>query len=660
MAGIFDIKLKDKDIKDGKVPGFSQKDKEGSFVGAGPLGPEGSKINRNRIGPPVKRRRVYVIATICLIVVLLILSYVIYLQVFKGSYFRNIAEGNRIRTVPVIAKRGLIYDKEERPLTKNRANFSLIIVPGDIPGEKELRQELKDKLILNLEKIYSQEGELEADLYNKINSIFNNKKLYSSQPEVLISKIDYLNAMKLMIVTNDLVGIKLRSNALREYINPENSFSHVLGYVDNITKEEYKHLKGKYTITDFIGRTGIEKYYEGELKGKNGAKRIEVDYLGREKKVESITPSIPGKGLILSLDSDLQIKTIEVLKKYVQGYDLGAGAIVILNPKNGEILSLASWPTYDNNFFTVGSKDKLTYEEMSSNPSNPFVFRSIAGEYPPGSTIKPVWALAGLSEGVINENTTILSTGGIGVKQWFFADWKSGGHGYVDLVKALAESVNTFFYYLGGGYKDFIGLGIESLKNYANVFGLSQKTGIDLPSESDGFLADPEWKKRIKNESWYIGDTYHVAIGQGDILVTPLQVANYTSAIANGGNLWRPHLVTHMLDAQSGEVEKINYNAINKNIADKKNIELVQKGLKAAVDWGSARYLDSLSFQVAGKTGTAEVGGNKNPHSWFTGYAPFKNPEIVVTVIFENGGEGTKLAVPASYEIFKYWHDNIR
>jgi len=155
MAGIFDIKLKDKDIKDGKVPGFSQKDKEGSFVGAGPLGPEGSKINRNRIGPPVKRRRVYVIATICLIVVLLILSYVIYLQVFKGSYFRNIAEGNRIRTVPVIAKRGLIYDKEERPLTKNRANFSLIIVPGDIPGEKELRQELKDKLILNLEKIFS-------------------------------------------------------------------------------------------------------------------------------------------------------------------------------------------------------------------------------------------------------------------------------------------------------------------------------------------------------------------------------------------------------------------------------------------------------------------------------------------------------------------------
>jgi len=658
MGGIFDIQLKNKDIKDKKVPGFSSKKKEGSFISFGPLGPQAGKKRKNRIGPPVKKNRVYTIAAICLIVVLFILSYIIYLQLFQGNYYRNISEGNRIRTLPVIANRGLIYDRNMNALTKNTANFSLLVIPGDLPRQQKERADLKNHLILNLEKIYSQKDNLDQALYEKINKIFKQDNWYSYQAEILISKMSYLKAMKLMVATSDMPGIKFRHNFLREYLNPKNAFSHVIGYVDNITKEEYKELKGKYTITDFIGRSGLEKYYEEILKGENGTKKVEVDYLGREKRVESIKKAVPGKNLVLSLDSKMQKKALDILKKYIQQSNSNAGSIVALDPRNGEVLAMTSWPTFNNNFFTIGS-DQDSYENMQNNPYKPFVFRAVSGEYPPGSTIKPVWALAGLSEGLINASTSILSTGGIDVRKWFFADWKSGGHGYVNLVEALAESVNTFFYYLGGGYKDFTGLGIEKLKQYAKKFGLTKETGIDLPTESDGLVADPDWKKRVKNESWYIGDTYHIAIGQGDILVTPLQVANYTSAIANGGNLWRPHLVTHIIDSHQNK-EKINYNAIDKKIVDEENIALVQKGLKATVDWGSARRLNSLNFQVAGKTGTAEVSKTKKPHSWFTGFAPFKSPEIVITIIFENGGEGTSLAVPASYELFDFWQKNVK
>jgi penicillin-binding protein 2 len=315
---------------------------------------------------------------------------------------------------------------------------------------------------------------------------------------------------------------------------------------------------------------------------------------------------------------------------------------------------MVSLPSYDNNQFAVGISTK-DYQMLIENPDQPLFNRSVSGEFPSGSTIKPVMAAAALQERVVSENTKFQSSGGLRIGQWFFPDWQAGGHGSTDVRKAIAQSVNTYFYYIGGGYEEFQGLGVERIVRYGKLFGLGEQTGIDLPGEAKGFLPTPDWKKEAKGEPWYIGDTYHLSIGQGDLLVTPLQVAMYTAAFANGGTLFRPHLVKTVLFGDDRIMTSVKEEPIREKFIDEYDMQVVRDGMRQTVLSGSARSMQSVPVPVAGKTGTAQWSSKKDPHAWFTGFAPYDNPAVAITVLIEEGEEGSSVAVPVARE-FLTWY----
>ncbi len=498
--------------------------------------------------------------------------------------------------------------------------FWLEVVKGnyyhDLAENNRLRIE---RIKANRGLIYDKEGVV----------LVKNKPLFFLEEK----RISEPEALKLIVQEE-----KIKIQAEREYLFPE-VFSHVLGYGGKISKEEFALKKNEgYSFDDSLGKDGLEFFYEPVLKGKDGRKKIEVDSLGKETRIFAEEKTEDGQNLSLSIEVALQKKVKEVFEKY--SGKRGRGAVILMDPRNGEILSLVSLPVYDNNLIKKGE----VWREILIDKDAPLLNRAIAGLYPSGSIIKPIIALAALEEGLIDKQTSILSVGGFWAGNRFFSDWKQGGHGRVNLNEALAWSVNTFFYYLGGGYGDFKGLGPEKLNFYFKKVGLGEKTGIDLPNEKSGFLPTPEWKKRTKNEDWYIGDTYNLSIGQGDILVTPLQIANLTSMLANGGTFFKP-----------GFVKKDEPEIIAEKIFKKENLELVRLGLKTVVDRGTASSLKSLGIPLAGKTGTAQVSQKEKPHAWFTGFAPFDNPEIVVTVLIENGGEGSDLALKVAREILQYY-----
>jgi penicillin-binding protein 2 len=282
----------------------------------------------------------------------------------------------------------------------------------------------------------------------------------------------------------------------------------------------------------------------------------------------------------------------------------------------------------------------------------------VAGEYPPGSTIKPFIAAAALEENIVDKSTTINSTGGIEVGKWFFPDWQTSGHGITNVTKAIARSVNTYFYYISGGYEDFEGMGLEVINKYLTKFNLNQKIGIDLPSESSGFLPTKEWKQKNKGTQWYIGDTYNLSIGQGNLLSTPLQITNSIASIANGGKLYKPSLVDSIKNPVTEESIKQNSKLIRKDFISNRTTAIIQEGMRECVVYGSCRRLDQLELAVAGKTGTAQWNKKKKPHSWFTSFAPYQDPEIVLTILVEAGGGGDETAVPIAYDFYKWWNKN--
>lgn len=612
---------------------------------------------------------------------IVILCRVFWLQVVKGEYYYSMAEGNRLKIVSVEPKRGIIYDSKQRPLVTNEANFILYLIPNDLPHNELERDNVLRRISSILDQktasAQSQVGSLELisdsssfyELKEKVDKIKINS-LDAYQPLFIVDNLEYQTAMELYLEAEKIPGVFISNKIRRNYVSAatstanmlpigESSFSHILGYTGKINDKELAKHGNEYSLIDYLGKTGIEYSYEKELKGKKGNKNIEVDALGKEKKIVSQTAPEDGHNLVLGIDYDLQKKVEDVLKTSLGKLGLKKASVVIENPKNGEILALVSWPAYDNNVFARGIKSG-DYNKLLKDPSRPLFNRAISGEFPIGSTFKPVMSAAALQEKIINENTSFMSTGGLHVGQWSFPDWKAGGHGATNVKKAIAESVNTFFYYIGGGYGDFQGLGIERIVKYAAMFGLSQATGIDLPNEATGFLPSAKWKEDTKNEVWYIGDTYHASIGQGDITGTPLQVANYTAAIANGGTLYQPHVVGKILDHDNNLIEEIKPTVIRSNFIDQQNIKIVQEGMRQTVTDGSGRNLNSLPVAVAGKTGTAQWSSNHNNQAWFTGYAPYDNPELAITVLVEEGGEGSSVAVPIAKEILQYYFVDSR
>jgi penicillin-binding protein 2 len=408
-------------------------------------------------------------------------------------------------------------------------------------------------------------------------------------------------------------------------------------------------------MTDFIGKSGIEKFYESVLKGTDGKERIEVDSKGEIIRTYGQEDPILGDNLMLSIDFALQKKLTEELRKQMKLAKTQKATAVAVNPQNGEILAYVSLPGYDNNLFAKGISD-TNYNKLIKDDGMPLLDRISQGEYPSGSTIKPFLAVAALEEGNITTKTTVRSTGGITIGQWSFPDWKAGGHGTTDVYKAIAESVNTFFYAIGGGYQNIKGMGPEIMKSYLEKFGFGKDVETDIGSGAKGHLPTPEWKEEVKNEAWYLGDTYNMSIGQGDVLVTPLQMVNALSAIANGGSLYKLHFVKAVLDADGNVKSEKSSEVVSKDFVSSKALTAIRTGMRQTVTSGSGRSLNSLPVAVAGKTGTAQYGpNNSKKHAWFECFAPYNKPSIAMVVLLEGGGEGSTFASPVARETLKWY-----
>ncbi|MDP2656383.1 MAG: penicillin-binding protein 2 [bacterium] len=598
------------------------------------------------LGVSVKRRTVTLFFFFMMVCVGLVLGKTAYLQTVQGTTMAHRAESNKVRVVPIPAMRGVMYDRTHIPLATNKAFFSLTITPADLPNDS-----------INRESLFATLAPLTEQTPDQLKVMIKNPSSY--EPVVVMDGFPYSKALELSVATSSMPGISVVSNGIREYdYRQASSLAHVIGYTSTVTQRDLDAHPDIYLSKDQIGKVGVERTYDSVLRGSHGEKSVEVDALGKVQKVISTTPAVNGDSLVLSIDARLQKESQDALQLALDAIHQTKGVVIISRPHNGEILALVNIPYFDGNLFS-GGISVADYDVLSNDVSHPLFDRAVSGEYPSGSTVKPMVALAALEEGIVKASTTVNSTGGIHIGQWFYPDWKTGGHGITNIYKALAESVNTYFYIISGGFGDIKGLGAEKLKTYYERFGLGKITGIDLPSEASGVVPSPDWKKEVKGEAWYVGDTYHLGIGQGDLLVTPLQIHTTSAYFANGGYNVIPHVVIGKENSQTHERENISFPQYISGVGSPESISTIRDGLHQTVISGSARMLQSVLVSVAGKTGTAQWSPDKNPHAWFTGWAPFDNPEIVITVLIEEGEDGTLPAVQVTRNILTWYfgHD---
>lgn len=607
----------------------------------------------SHVGSSLKigRARWLIVGTVGLLLVLGLR--LVYLQLWRGEHFRVLAVNNSERIIPIPAERGLFFDRNGTQLVENVPSFSLFLLPQDLPREPGERA-----------RVIARAAELSGKSESEIKQLINDYKAYSQDSITIKEDIDYDAALELQVESSDVPSIFIARGSKRLYGVPSasstpstfpNSLSHVLGYIGKLDPNELKELYSQgYIPTDSIGKTGIEKEYEKYVRGMPGRRRVQVNVRGKEQTVLAETAPVAGSQLQLAIDLEYQKKLQGIMEAYMTRSGKTRAAGIITNPNTGEILALVNLPSFINNDFS-GGITSTTYKNYLDNINRPLFNRAISGQYPSGSTIKPVVAAAALEERLIDRNTAFLSTGGLGVGQWFFPDWKAGGHGITNVTKSLAWSVNTFYYYIGGGYGAFNGLGVDRLTGYYRRFGLGKPLGIDLPGEANGFVPTKAWKEATKKEPWYIGDTYNLSIGQGDLLVTPLQIAAMTGAVANGGTLYRPKLVKTVIDPATGERHDLKPEILRSPLASRDTMLTVRDGMRECVIYGSCRHLSSLPVLVAGKTGTAQWNQNKLNHAWFTSFAPYNDPEITVTILVEEGVEGSTMAAPIANDFYAWW-----
>jgi len=617
------------------------------------------EVKTRYLGKTITKKQIIYLILVILTVIFAIIGRIFYLQIIQGDKYRILAEGNRIRLTPISSERGIIFDNQNTKLVQNIPNFSLAIVPQDLPPDNSLENKLKRKKIIN------KTVELSGVSKKKIEDILNKYGSYSFASLIIKENLDYEKALNIYLNGPELPGIRIIKGNKRQYVTTGGintassslSLSHILGYLGKLDEKEYKELKPNgYLLFDNIGKIGLEKVYEKDLRGKYGTSKVEVDAQGHDNKVLAVNPPIPGSNLHLTLDLEAQIKLEDIVKRTLKKYNKKKASAIVMDPRDGSILAMVSWPSFNNNDFSAGIEQKK-YNQYITNKDRPLFNRTISGTYPSGSTVKMIMTIAALQEGIITPNTTFLSTGGLAVGQWFFNDWLAGGHGVTNATKAIAWSVNTFYYYIGGGYGNFTGLGVDRITKYLKIFGLSERTNIDLTNEAKGFLPSKAWKKEIKNEPWYVGDTYNLSIGQGDLLVTPLQVAVWTAATANNGYLVQPHLVDSIQKPNTQTKQKLSFTKTNIKV-NKQHVTTAKIGMGQCVTAGSCSLLQYMNFSSGGKTGTAQWNtNNKQNHAWFTSFAPYDNPQIIVTVLIEEGEGGATTAMPVAYEFLRWWGD---
>ena len=564
-----------------------------------------------------------------------------YLQVVQGQELRRLSENNCIRLQSTDASRGMIFDRNGILLVDNRPAFDLSIILKDAKPV--------DRTIEKLAKL------IEVPVSELMKKIEHNKGILSYKPILLKQDIgrDVLAAVD--VRKFDLPGIVVNVKPRRHYIKRQ-SAAHLIGYLSEISSDELK--SGKHPECkggDFIGKFGVEKIFERFLKGKRGGRQVEVNVMGQVVKVLKTVDALPGQNIYLTIDYILQKKAEALL----QG---AAGAVVAMDPETGDILVMASSPSFDQNAFVDGMSHKQ-WESLISNPLRPMANKAVQGEYPPASTFKIVTAIAGLEEGVIDENTTMHCPGYYKYGNRIYRCWRRGGHGSVDIVKALSQSCDVFFYQVGQK------LGIDPLAFYAKACGLGSATGINLDDEAEGLIPTSAWKKRRTGISWQGGETLSVAIGQGFDLSTPLQMLVLTSALANGGTRYKPLILKSVKTVDGDIVIQSKRQIIGRLPAGKKTLAIVKKGLWEVVNSpkGTGRIAHIKGIDISGKTGTAQVVGRTNDphlsekdipdhfkdHAWFVSYAPSVDPQIAVAVLVEHGGHGSTAAAPIAREIIR-------
>jgi len=581
-----------------------------------------------------------------LILIFLLFAKTFQLQVIEKDTLLAKAKENKFIVRSIQAARGVIYDKDLNQLVFNKPAFDLVCLKTDLPSEEEE----KNKVLKEVSKM------IDIDFENLKREIEESSSLWVSISE----NLDHQTLIILETKIEELPGFQIENNTIREYINGE-TFAHLLGYTNRIRTEELKEAAGFYSIFDYVGRDGLEKSYEEILRKIPGKLQIERDTLGNPISKEIIRFPEPGKSLVLWLDSDLQKKIKTELEKGARAVGTQKATAVALDPKTGGVLALVSLPDFNNNLFQKGA-DTEALKELLEDPFEleSLFNRVISGRYLTGSIIKPLIASAALEEKLISPQKKINCQGKITIPNpWdpslstIKKDWMA--HGWTDMRKAIAESCNVYFYTIGGGYEDQEGLGPTKIKEYLELFGWDEKTGIDLPGEVKGFIPDKEWKKKTWGQGWWDGDTYNLSIGQGFLKITPLEVASSFAVIANGGTLYQPQIVQKIVDSEKNIIEEIKPKIIRENFIKPENLQIVREGMRQAVTYGSAvNWLNSLSISVAAKTGTAELGNNYY-HNWVTVFAPYEDPQIILTIVIENVKEVQAAALPIAKEVLGWY-----
>jgi len=570
-------------------------------------------------------------------------------QILKHKHFLAKAKENKFIVYSIEASRGVIYDSKGRQLVFNKPSFNLVF------NKKKLSEigNKKEDLFQTIAKIIDVEKE---EIEKKINE--------STENEVLISEnLDHQKLILLEAKIKDFPGFQIQKNFVREYKEGE-IFSHVIGYMGKISPEELKENQEFYSPFDYVGRAGIEKFYENVLRKDPGKVVIERDVYGNIISQKTISLPKPGKSLELWINLDFQKKVAEELRKKVKELGAKEAVAVALDPNTGGVLALVNIPTYDNNIFTLKNSKELI-KEILERSDHPLFNRAVAGRYPTGSTIKPLIACAALEEKIISPLKKINCQGKIVIPHKYnpeisytYNDWTV--HGPTDIRKAIAESCNIYFYTIGGGYKDQEGLGPSRIKKYLELFGWGSKTGIDLPEEKEGFIPTPEWKKLTKKEGWWDGDTYNLSIGQGDIGITPLEVVTAFQAIANGGKIFQPHVVHKILDNNKNVIEEIGPKILRENFIDPKNIQIIREGMRRAVTGEGAPHassvlLNNLPVSAAAKTGTAQIPKKDYYNNWVTVFAPYEHPQIVLTIMIGEIKGVQAAALPVAREVLNWY-----
>lgn len=596
-------------------------------------------INRQDGAPKLRARAQWLYVLVALIFLGLIARLVV-LQLVQGERYTFLSENNRVRIKRVPGTRGMIFDREGQLLVDSRPSFDLIFTPEDADDASETLRRLARYL-----------GRDEKEL---LASVEGSKERLAFEELALGKDVDWPTVVAVETHQLDLPGITLRVRPRRNYADGP-SGAHVLGYLGEIGTKQLKTLKDQgYALGDEIGQYGLERRWDGFLRGQSGGQQVEVDALGRRVRVLHEVADVPGYTVRLTLDRELQ----ETAYAALQGKE---GTIVALDVNSGAVLAMVSTPAFNPNQFARGIKAD-EWRALIKDQLRPLSNRATQGQYPPGSTFKIVMSIAGLEEGVLQPENRISDPGFYYFGNRAFRDWKKDGHGAVDLHRAIVESCDVYFYQLGPR------LGIDAIAKWARALGLGEKTGIALDDEKGGTVPDSEWKVKRFHQPWYPGETVSVAIGQGYLTVTPLQMANMMAVVANGGTLYRPWIVSRVESVTGALIRQFGPEKIRHTEIKPDTLERVRNGLADVVKTpaGTGGAARSNLVDIAGKTGTAQVVEMKGAyikseqlayfnrdHAWFVSYAPVQNPQIAVAVLIEHGGHGGSVAAPMAKKVIE-------